>query len=233
MPRLYNLLSQSMLFTGTEPVARKSRTRAFRSPDPFPVRAVDLPKGLTETNVRENPIWQFSWDPAHPGTFTKVTIRSRGMDMDYGMPAKVYDRVEFRNVKVVRKKGVEVDLYLAPEYMIDAWYAREGEIRGVEGPLWPLPAQLDASMLVAFGYKLENGQLMALTKAECDTLDRDLMPALGIARPRRNLRPVREPLLDEHSIQFFAGAGAIANMSEARRSSCCPRAARWRGWPRR
>lgn len=181
MPRLYNLLSQSMLFTGTEPVARKSRATAFRTPDPFPVRAAELPDGLTDTHVRENPIWQFSWDPENPGTFTKVTIRSRGMGMDYGMPAKVYDRVEFRNVKVVRKGGAEVDLYLAPEYMIDAWYAREGALRGGDQPLWALSARLDASMMVAFGYKLENGRLTALSKAECDTLGPDLMPAPGHA----------------------------------------------------
>ncbi len=190
MPSLDDLLKQSMLFTATAPELPKPMTGAFRSSKPFPTRAAELPRGLDEVTVRTNPIWRLSWDPAAPGTFTNITIRSRGMGMDYRMAATAYDRMEFETVRVRRRNGTNVELPLDPQHMIAAYFAREGSIfpladkfSGKSNWLWQLNTRIDSSMLVVFGYKLDQKIPSPLTKTECDALGGDLMPNPGEELP--------------------------------------------------
>lgn len=193
MPTLDDLLQQSMLFTALRerhmpPVPVST---AFRSAKPLPQTAADLGGELDEETIRLNPIWQFSWDPEQPGTFTRITVLSRGMGMDYGMPATVYAKLEFREVKVRREDGTVVDLYLDPEHMIGAWRGSVGEIVPKpisslfrkEVDLWPLPALIDSSMLVAFGYRLDAPTPSPLTRADCDELGDALIPAPDAPTP--------------------------------------------------
>lgn len=186
MPSLNDLLRQSMLFTAAAPQLPTAITSAFRSPKPSPTRAADREDGLDEATVRHNPIWRLSWDPASPGTFRDITICSRGMGMDYGMAATAYDKMEFRSVQVRRRNGTHVDLLLDPAHMIGAFFAPEGSISpladnftGKANWLWQLETRIDSSMLVVFGYKLDQKHPSPLTKAECDALGDDLMPNPG------------------------------------------------------
>ena len=150
---------------------------------------------IDETTVRLNPIWRFSWDPAEPGTFTDITIASRGMGMDYEMPATAFDKIEFRNVRVLRDNGKEVDLYLDPAHMIGAWWTRLGRIFDSSSGLWRLDARVDCSLLVAFGFNLDAQQPSPLTREDCDALGDALIP-------EANLRP--------RGCEFDAAAGASA-----------------------
>lgn len=191
MPSLDDLLMQSMLFTAThgrahaDPVHEK-----FRSSRPVPQTAADLGEDLDEETVRNNAIWQMSWDPAAPGTFTDITLLSRGMGMDYRMPVTAYDRLEFREVRAIRTNGASVDLFLDAAHMIGAWEGRVGQIRPLSDvfhnprSIWKVPTRIDSSMLVAFGYRLDGPQARALSMVECEVLGQDLMPPPGTPRPR-------------------------------------------------
>jgi hypothetical protein len=191
MPSLDDLLNRSMLFTATrgrehaDPVTGK-----FRTSRPVPQTAADLGEDLDAETIRSNPIWQFSWDPASPATFTDLTLLSRGMGMDYRLPVTAYDRLAFRDVEVVRTGERRVKLPLEPEYMIGAWEGRVGRISQNlfdkfrnPGNLWKLDTRIDASLLVAFGYRLAGAEPSPLSMVECEALGDDLMPPPGTVRP--------------------------------------------------
>ncbi len=183
MPSLQQLLDQTMFFTalrgrGVTPIALDGE---FHSPDPKPRRA-GRDGELDEVTVRNNAIWRFRWDPAEPGTVRDVTIRSRGMGMDYGMPSKVYERVEFRGLKVERP-GESIDLLLDPAHMLGAWWSPTGLVPASRKGLWQLEARTDASILVAFGYQLDGGVAQPLSLAECEALGDALVPVPGMLPP--------------------------------------------------
>jgi hypothetical protein len=182
MPSLYDLLAQSMLFEGCKAkgLAPTPVAEGFQTPKPFPRSAKDYGNDLTPEIVLRNPIWQFSWDPSEPATFRDVTIRSRGMGMDYQMPMGVFDQIEFRQVRVKRQDGSKIDLLLDPAHMLGAWWARTGEIGDNASGLWQLPAELDVSLLVCFGYSLDSNTPSPLTMADVEALGDSLMPATGL-----------------------------------------------------
>lgn len=195
MPSLQQLLEQSMLFTaasGGKAAPDAVELAPMRTPEPRPTTARQLEeygKSLDEDTVRVNPIWRFSWDPSRPAAFTKITIKSRGMGMDYGMPCKVYDEVAFEKVFVVREDGTKLELSLDAAHMIGAWHARVGHIHplkdqflGRSNPLWQLDTRIDHSMLVAFAFQ-QGGSESVLTLAQCDALGEDLIPAKGSGAP--------------------------------------------------
>lgn len=156
---------------------------AYRSEEPNPQTAEDWGGDLSEAIVRENFIWRLSWDPSNPGAFTDVTIASRGMGMDYGMPAKAFNTIEFRRVQVTRDNGQLVDLYLDQAHMIGAWRTHAGEIPESDRGLWRLGAKLDESILVMFGYTLDGEKPSPLDRAACDELDEALIPRPGASHP--------------------------------------------------
>jgi len=191
MPNLDDLLNRSMLFTVTKGREHADPVRGkFRTSRPVPQTAEDLGGELDEEMVRKNEIWQLSWDPANPGTFTDLTLLFRGMGMDYRMPVTAYDRLEFSEVQVVRVGGQLVNLKLEPEHMIGAWESRAGRISPklsdhFRNPtsIWKLDTRIDSSVLVAFGFRLSGAQPSPLSMVECDALGDDLMPPPGTVRP--------------------------------------------------
>lgn len=184
MASLSDLLAQTMLFTGAQhqklsPVPLDPGT-PFHSPKPKPQELADV--GFTERvdTVLRNPIWRFRWDPSKPGTFTQLTICSRGMGMDYGMAMPAYDKVEF-TAKLVRLDGTELGLPLDPSHMVGAWWSRLGTIPEASSGLWRLEAKLDVSIVVAFGFQLGPNGIEPLTLDEITELGDELMPSTGIA----------------------------------------------------
>lgn len=188
MPSLQDLLDQTMLFSAARgknlPVAEVPLDGPFRSPRPNPVTAEKVGHPLSEDTVRKNPIWQFSWDPANPGTFTKVQIFSRGMGMDYGMAATAFDKIEFRQLSVLRETGATVDLLLDPDHMLGAWWLRQGHVGPASSGLWQLDARTDCSLLVVFGYKLDCEKALPLSMEEVEVLGDTLIPAADLG-PRQ------------------------------------------------
>jgi hypothetical protein len=184
MPSLDDLLSETMLFRGArrqnlEPVPLATEG-VFRSPRPNPQTLADVGWQERAETALHNPIWRFSWDPDHPGTFTDVTIRSRGMGMDYGMEMSALEKVEFRSVQVRSEAQEEpLDLYLDRAHMLGAWWVRRGTIAHNESWLWRLESELDCSCLVAFGYQVVCGRAERIKMDEIKSLGDTLIPPLG------------------------------------------------------
>jgi len=184
MPTLDDLLANTMLFTGIKGAHRKPLAavpgKPFHSPKPDPTPLKDTRRDDRETLVLGNPIWRFKWDPTLPGKFTNITIKTRGMGMDYRMAAGVFDRVEFRNCQIVRINGEKHELLLGPDFMLGAWWQTVGTTGHTR--MWPLEAKLDAGLVVAFGYKLTDDGIRPLPMSEVEDLGDELIPSEGLLR---------------------------------------------------
>lgn len=179
MPDLHDLLGQSMLFSAAKakgsaliPIAS-----ALTTPKPNPQTAADMGGTLDPETVLHNPIWQFRWDPAEPATFRKIECYSRGMGMDYAMPMRVFDEIEFRQLQVTRQDGSKIDLLLDPAHMLGAWWTRTAALEDTSSGLWQLAANLDCSLLACFGYVLDSERPGPLTMADVESLGESLIPA--------------------------------------------------------
>ncbi len=190
MPALHDLLAQTMLFTAAQGKHNEpeplSKSRTFWSPKPvFRTFAeineddsvIHKPSARVEAALH-NEIWRFQWDPAHPATFRGITCNTRGMGMDYSMPASVLRKIEFRQLQIERLTGEVVDLILAPEFLMEAWWLPNGRCTGVD-PLWKLEAETDSSMLALFGWKLEGPRPSPLTMEEAQDFGQALIPSFA------------------------------------------------------
>ncbi len=186
MSSLDSLLAETMLFAGArgaqlEPVPM-SNDGVFTSPKPRPQAMADVEAHERAETALHNYVWRWKWDPAKPATIRDVTIRTRGMEMDYGMESTVYEQVSFEGVTIEREGGDVLELPLDADHCIGAWWTRTGELSGSYSHLWRLPAKLDASIVVAFGYQLDGG-VKPLLRAEIDEYGEDLMPSSGKRAP--------------------------------------------------
>jgi hypothetical protein len=175
MPSYAQLLEDSMLFTAArghgmvEPVEISG---SFTAPKPAPLKefkdSVDI--------LLKNPIWHFEYDPGKPATFRNLTVKSRGMGMNYSMAASAYEKVMFKDARIVRADGAKVDLPLTPAYVVGNWWLRTGKIPESGSGLWQLEALTDTSVLVAFAYQLVCGEVVPLPLEEIETLGEAFMP---------------------------------------------------------
>ncbi|HWB80170.1 MAG TPA: hypothetical protein VG755_34630 [Nannocystaceae bacterium] len=184
MPSFDDLLQQTMLATACRGGRLPLRTAAldrgpFRSPAPIchPFETLDFLEH--EDAALHNQIWRFGWDPAAPGTFTDVTINTRGMGMNYAMPMPALTKVEFRSCQVKRHGEPPLDLFLSPEFLVGAWWSHGGKIHAHDGRLWPLEAKIDAGLVAVFAYQVGDCGVAPLTMAEMEELDDLLIPPLG------------------------------------------------------
>jgi hypothetical protein len=181
MPTLEQLLGETMLVTAVraknQVLVPLPLSDKFTSPRPNPIT-----EGLDEDTVSRNPIWRFSWDPSTPAKFTDVTIRSRGMGMNYAMAMMAFERVEYRDLRVTRLDGDELTLPLSKKHVLGAWWTKVGQVPERGSGLWQLGARLDSSIVVAFGWSLEDGALHAIDPSLLE--DPALMPP-GYVPPRR------------------------------------------------
>ena len=186
VPTLDDLLAQSMMFTAVDSNkgALFEVEGAFAVPRPHPKT-----KDLDEVKIRNNPVWQWKHEPAAPGTWRDVDCWSRGMGMNYSMPVPVCTSISWKDVKIVRQGQEQITLPLHDSFVVGTWRILGGKIREGESSLWGMGAHIDASMLVAFAYQLDGPDLTPLSRAECDELGDDLIPATGL----RSLRFRAEP----------------------------------------
>lgn len=183
MTTLREILDETMTFVaakhaGAEPVPLSGE---FECPKAKPVVGA-TGMDIHEDTVRNNAIWEFEYDTAKPGRFRNVTIRSRGMGMNYAMPVPVYQRVEFSDAEVVRD-GVKVSLPIDEAYVVGAWWLRAGRIPRNSWTLWHLEARVDPSVVVALAYQIDCGEVRPLTLEEIDALGDNFMPPKSL-RPR-------------------------------------------------
>lgn len=186
MPALEDLLSETMLFTGARgrklsPIPVMLDEGAYHSPKPRPHTFAEVEWRHREETALHNEIWRFRWNPETPGTFTDVTIRSRGMGMDYSMDVPVFDSLEFRQLQVVPEGEKPLDLYLDKAHMIGAWQTRVGTIHANDSRLWRLESKLDSSLVVVFGYQVGDCGVAPLTAEEIADYGDLLIPPTGSA----------------------------------------------------
>lgn len=172
MPTLSQLLESTMLFTAARgrnlsPVPVQS---SFKAPKPKPIT-----EGIDEDTVLRNPVWHFEYDPGTPALFRNITIRSRGMGMNYSMPVPAFDLIRFSDIKVLRADDDELTLPLSSQYVVGTWWTHAGRVQGGSG-LWRLPARVDTSLVVAFAYAYECGVLRPVLAEEVEVLGESFMP---------------------------------------------------------
>jgi len=185
MPALRHLLHDTMMFTALRGSKLRSlrMTGAFQSPEPNPkpMAEVEDDDDARVEQILINDIWRFRWNPKHPGTFRDVTCNTRGMGMDYGMPAQVFTKIEFRECTITRLDGSTHDLYLTEAHMLGAWWQSAGEVPAGD-KLWGLGSNMDVGAVVAFGYQLTEDGIKPLSMNEVEDLGDELMPLPGWLR---------------------------------------------------
>lgn len=65
--------------------------------------------------------------------------------------------ITYQDVRVVTAQGVTIDLPLTPGFVIQKAYLKSGQIVPGRHVLYPLPAEIDVSMLTAFGFDFPGG----------------------------------------------------------------------------
>jgi hypothetical protein len=180
MTSLNEILADTMLFQaargrGIEPVPFSGK---FDCPKPRPMK-IDP----DEDQIRRNEIWEFDYDTAEPATFINVKLLSRGMGMNYSMPATAFKKISFSDVEIKREDGSSVTLPLSPEYLLQAWWVRTGKIDANSSTLWQLEARLDPGVLAAFAFQLDCGAVKPMSMEEIDALGDTFMPAKSLPPP--------------------------------------------------
>lgn len=120
---------------------------------PFP--APQPPKDPKPEQIPFTPIWHFKHDAgASPAKVTELTCLARGMGMGR---MGVCSAITYEGVRVVTSQGTDIDLPLTPDFVIHKSYLKQGAILKDQHFLYPLPAEIDVSMLTAFGYEFPQG----------------------------------------------------------------------------
>src|SRR5262245_62085642 len=78
MPNVLEVLMQTMMFTGKDPIPTPQTPDAsISAPEPNPQFSSDLTVRL------QNPVWSWTHDPARPATLKNLKSKVLGMGMNY------------------------------------------------------------------------------------------------------------------------------------------------------
>jgi len=130
--------------------------RPYQVPDPPPpFDSVDAAKVMD--TIQRNPIWRFK-SPAFGGRGVQVqNVTCKVRSMQY-MEMPVLDAVEWGPVLVKSAQlGDEISLPLTSDYMVKCRYVPFSFINGSSSGLWQLPAMVDQSFELIFGYEFPLG----------------------------------------------------------------------------
>lgn len=176
MPTLEQVLADTMLHTAARgiklPLERRVPTSAVPRPTPAPAPSTDADV------IQTNPIWSWSHDPANPRALRDITIRSRGMGMNYDMAATVARSIEFGDVKFTfpgRQDAVVLPLVSA--FHCATYALPSGRIADDASYLWRLPSEVDASIMHVFAYQLLGDAVAPLALDQIDALGVNFMPS--------------------------------------------------------
>ncbi len=202
MPTLEQVLADTMLHTAARglnlPLTRLPPTSAVPRPTPKPIPN----KNFTAIN----PIWSWSQDPMNPRVLRDITLRSRGMGMNYHMAISVAERIEFGDVKFTFPGQQEaVVLPLESAFHCATYALPAGRITDDATYLWRLPSEVDASIMHVFAYQLLGGSVTPLALDQIDALGANFMPS-----------PLAEVL---HRV-LFGESAAVATLAPPRVLVC-------------
>jgi hypothetical protein len=140
------------------------------------IGAYEATSATDQSDIYENnPIWSFD-SPAFVGATVRVAnVNCKVRSMDY-MSMKVLDSIEWGPVAISSDKLGRVELPLTETFLLRSRYVKEGSIKtgdstmaqglasgaarafdSANGDYWLLPAKLDQSFEMVFGYELLPG----------------------------------------------------------------------------
>jgi len=175
MPSLHAILRRSLMFASTgQPQLRAAGDGVF-APPPAPGDPSASKDVLQKTSV-----WTWSHSPDRPHQLRNVGSRVRGMDMNYGMVMPVLDELSLDEVSLTTKNGIHVLLPLDKQFVVRKAFLHSGHVPEAKSGLWQLEAELDQSILVAFGYVVySDGAVNVLPAADIEVLADTLIPHEG------------------------------------------------------
>jgi hypothetical protein len=153
MASLEDLLDKTLLFVAAKESGRDPMKSLRRAPG-API-AFAPPKAEISDDHENQPIWHWTHDPQSPAKIEAVRAFARGAGAS-GMFMPVCSRVEVENVTIkVKSDDDVVTLPLTPAYVLTKFFLDAASMGTRQTGWWRLPAKLDASMLVVFGYELQ------------------------------------------------------------------------------
>ena len=190
MPSLDDILRDTMMFTAS-PVGPRTTVGpgdAITTSTPAPHISTD------EAVLKKNPVWNWKHDPNTPNELTAITSLVRGMGMNYAHPMGVAKSIRLEEVEVtLAAGGGRVSLPVTRDFVIRKHKMDAGRIAPSSSGLWQLETELDQSILIVFGYTVDDGTVKPLTAADVAKLGGNLMPLPSIDLPfGRKLKPSDE-----------------------------------------
>lgn len=177
MASLNALLERTLMFSANIRPKVVAPAGVFTAQPPPPGNA-----HAPEAEVMMTPVWTWRHDGAKPSEFRDIGSRVRGMDMDYAMVMAVCESITLDEVRLRTRQGNNVSLPVTASYALRKAYLHSGGMPDRPSGLWQLEAQLDQSLLIAFGYLVHaDGSVKPLPDADIQRLGDSLMPVEGEA----------------------------------------------------
>ncbi len=175
MPSLDEVLAKTMLLSAApkpltlQPLSSDADVQAAE-PNPVLNRDHDV--------RRNNPVWSWAHKGADPAAVTGLKSKVLGMGMDYRHAMPVCSEIRLDEVWITLKSGKDLPLPLTSSHVMRKYFLNEGSLPDSTQGLWRLETKVDKSLLVVFGYKIDNGgQVAPLTVAEAVMWGQGLMPS--------------------------------------------------------
>jgi hypothetical protein len=146
MASLRDLLGRTMLFTAARDAGIDLFARKQAPGDPI---TLPVPVSAPSTPPADRAVWSWTHDPSSPSKFTNV----KALVQAHGHSMAVFDKVEVESVKV-KLDGNEVNLPLRTSFVLAKYSLASAKLKNRSEGWWQLEANVDASMLVVFGYEL-------------------------------------------------------------------------------
>ena len=185
MPNLRDLLAQTLPLQG--PFEGETNFSADESVTTSDLKPVVVGDGTVDAKSEpiflKNPCWSWVHDAAEPATFKNIRCRVRGMGMNYSHAMPVCTSLSLAEASIV-SKNTEFVLPLTKDFVLIKKYIEAGSTPPSSFGPWQLEANLDQSLVVAFGYVIEDDSVRPLTLPKAVFLDDRLMPNEdGVLKP--------------------------------------------------
>lgn len=213
MPSFGAILTRAMMFNTSVKVPKLLAAGDPVAAPPPPVGNPTAPEDV----IKKTPVWSWSHDPDKPNRVADIGSRVRGMGMNYNMVMPVCTEITLDEVSLTTKAGVDVLLPLDKSYVIRKAYLASGSMPARTSGLWQLEAELDQSILVAFGYSvLTDGSTKPLTQNEIEVLGDSLFPNEGE-------KPAATAVVDQKTTLLISPLRVVVTFS----ITCCMERPDW------
>ena len=162
MASLDDLLSKTMLFTAAKDAGIDPKSLKLGAGAPIAFKPpYEPPPAVDDIDPATQAVWHWKHDPGAPAKVEALTafVRAAGPK---GMPMPVCPRIEVESVTIkVRADDDTLELPLTSKYVLTKFFLNGGTIKGGGSGWWRLPANVDRSMLIVFGYELQRASGVA------------------------------------------------------------------------